>query len=386
MEKENYDYDKLEKTLEGASIGNYAELMEILRVYPLNAITKRYINQIARRLDLDVFDILRDIEKSVSEKKTPKLISFSELIREPEEPISFIIEPLLPIQSIMLLTGRRANFKSIFAGDLARCISTGQRLLDWETTPTKVVIIDMENRPRLTKKRLQELGTPETADIHFLFRREMQGLNIETDHALLSDICKDSVVIIDTLSKIHMRDENRNSEMTAVMSALLNLIESKAIKALVILHHQGKNIELGGRGASVIEDNPDIIVELMRTGTAARFKCTKHREVQEDKLTRDIRFDFSENSIRIVDIGNEEFYRFLRAFEALPEDNLKSQGAIIEALQAQGWTREGITSYLDQGVKQGYLMMTKDRQNNNAKKYSLKLDTHIKLVNGEFGR
>lgn len=293
----------------------------------------------------------------MAEKRQLKLIPFSGFLKEPEEEIEYIVDELLPLYSIVLIEGRRGSFKMYLSLFLAKCISTGEAFLGWNTVKTSVVILDLENRPRLIKKRLIKLKTPESAELSLSFRRDIGRFNIETDYKLLAEACKDCVVIIDTFSKIHFRDENKNQEMNLIMGYLLNLIESKAIKALVLLHHQGKNVELGARGASAIEDNPDAVYELSRIGhsNVCSFNCIKHREAAEDTLNKILEFRFTKDEVSVHDITDEELNRFLSDLRELSEEQMNAQTKIIEALLLKKWKREKIRELLNKAVEKGIL-------------------------------
>jgi RecA-family ATPase len=72
-------------------------------------------------------------------------------------------------------------------------------------------------------------------------------------------------VVFDTFSKIHLADENSNSQMTPVMMRLLDLCYQNNLTILLI-HHVNKNKEATGlsrgRGASCIADNVSSYLEI----------------------------------------------------------------------------------------------------------------------------
>ena len=306
-----------------------------------------------------------------------ELISFTELLAEPDEEAEHIIDPLLPAYNVMLITGRRGKLKTCVSHLLAKSISTGERFLGWSTTKTPVTIVDLENRPYLIKRRLTRLRTPKDAQIYFALRRAVKGFNVEKDHLLIAEACKGHVVIIDSLAKVHKREENKNEAMTAVMEVFLNLVENKTIKAFILIHHQGKNPELGGRGASSIEDNSDIVVELSRNGNICKFSCVKHRDASEDDVSKVLRFTFSKDAITVEDVTSEELDRFLSDLKDLPKEAMNSQSGIIEALSRQ-WSREKTRELLNKAIEKDIL--TASPGPNNALVYTFNFKHKIGTI------
>ena len=75
------------------------------------------------------------------------------------------------------------------------------------------------------------------------------------------------VMIIDPIGPLlraYGVDENSNSEVGRVIDQILAIKQAANVPGLIINHHQGKDGNLGARGASVLEDTPDAIWKLTK--------------------------------------------------------------------------------------------------------------------------
>lgn len=243
---------------------------------------------------------------------------------------------------------------------------------EWKTTPTEVIYVDMENNIRLIKKRLKLMSDNDNIpNLNFLLRQDIQNIDIENEEQKteLQELVKDKVIIFDTLSKIHKRDENSNPHMTAVMSKLVALAQESA-KAIIVLHHEGKGEKLGGRGASAIEDNPDIVIEVSTDNDFLNYRCTKHRDGKESDYTKLLSIEFTEQEIKIADITKEEFSIFFKHLKNVYEQDssiFSSQSKIVEAMAKHGYSREKVVDLIGEACDYELLGWSKDK--NNTKKY-----------------
>ena len=297
-----------------------------------------------------------------------KLKDYYEIIGSEDEELQYVIDQLLPENFLLLISGRRGKKKSIIALFMALCISTGQSFLNWSTTKHSVLYLDLENSIKLIRKRLRKLGIARPGDFKFLLRESIASLDIERDEKKIIEVCKDKIVFIDTLSKIHKAQENSNEQMTAVMERLVNLART-VCKGMVIIHHRGKVEDLGARGASSIEDCADVVIGVSTNSDVIDFRCEKHRDGDEGSISKQVKITFTSDKILIEDVTDEELNTFIARLGQLPPDNLSSQGRIIESLEGE-YSHYKVLELLKEGTKAGLLTVAKGR--NNTYKYSLR--------------
>ena len=302
-----------------------------------------------------------------------KIKDYSDVVNSENEVLPYVIENLLPEHFLLLLTGRRGRKKSLLSLIMALSIARGINFLGWKTMKSPVLYVDMENSRKLLAKRLRLLVglggkvTPIIEGITFLLSEDIGSLNIEKDESALKEDSEGKVLIIDSLAKAHKKEENSNSEMTQVMQRLINLARAN-YRALILVHNQGKNQDLGARGASAIEDTSDIVVEISTSSDLVNLTCVKHRDAKESDVTRTVRVTFSDNKITVSDAEGEEIVRFIKRLRELPEDSLSSQNRILEALKGR-YPHHKILTLLKRGVDSGFLSIT--RGESNVIRYSL---------------
>ena len=156
-----------------------------------------------------------------------------------------------------MLAGLAKAGKSWIELYLALCIATGRAAFGRPTTRAKVLIISREDRDRECKRRIELLMRGlgiEREDLRgwikidctkpLYFDRPVEVARLE--RTLVSFAPK--VVFIDSLSRIHMQNENDRSEMACVTNLWSDLC-GKYNVAVVILHHVVKM----GEGRSLMQ-------------------------------------------------------------------------------------------------------------------------------------
>lgn len=153
----------------------------------------------------------------------------------------FLLEGFLPDKGLICLSGMPSSYKSWFSSHLALTVLKGGTLLDrWKAEKGAVLFIDKENIEAQIQQRMRMLGAgDEMKDCYFV-----RG-NFTTDNlnslAMVVQFIKEKnikLVIIDSLVRVHSRNENEAVEMNKVFE---RLSEFQAAGATVLyLHHLRK--------------------------------------------------------------------------------------------------------------------------------------------------
>lgn len=195
-----------------------------------------------------------------------------------DEPIPYIIWPLVVRGSMTQVQGLPKGGKSAFDVYLGLCASTGtwpypQHLR--ADAPLNVMYIAWEDPKIMMAKRLSLYGQglgfakefmPE--NLNFIF-----GPNLFVDtltgasnlKAAITELQPD-LVVIDTLSHIHTAEENSSSEMKIPMMALDRIAKETNI-GLIYLHHtnkgsgEGRAVQNKGRGSGAIAAAWHVLVD-----------------------------------------------------------------------------------------------------------------------------
>lgn len=205
-----------------------------------------------------------------------------ESIRSKEIKIEWIVDRLIPKESITLLFGKGGIGKTWLTLDMARCIGMGTPYLGLSTVKTNVVFIDFENPLAVLNTRTQKLG--ETEGVYFW--RANNGLIgapklDKNDYALYKQLPSGSILIFDTLRASQDRDENKSNEMGLIMGRLKELRDMGF--TIILLHHTAKNSEKIAKGSTAIVDLADHILGL----TLVRKKRDGQEIVVDDEDNED---------------------------------------------------------------------------------------------------
>jgi hypothetical protein len=219
---------------------------------------------------------LRKVYTSITERRrnelnskranelTLKPFTLRDLYAENHPPIEWIADGLIPLGCLGALTGESNSYKSFLTLVLAYAIATGTPFLGHFTTPRgKVLIIDEENNRRIIEKRFRAMGIEANDDIVFL---SQQGLQIDReDHheKILRYVneLKPRLVVMDSLVRLHGRDENSASEIRIVMKGLMQLVAED--RTVLFIHHHKKEQGFSRKvGSSSLRGSTDIFAAL----------------------------------------------------------------------------------------------------------------------------
>lgn len=176
----------------------------------------------------------------------------------------WLVDGLIPLGSLSMFSGEPKSFKSYLTQCLAMSIATGQPFLGkFAVTSGKVLIVDEENPPRITRARFNDMAMPPSKDIVLLPKKGVRMDQPKSVEALLRlvDEVKPRLIIIDSLTKMHSKNENQSNEMSDVFNEIKKLMRDD--RAVVLIHHHRKayGAEKRGDGQS-IRGSSNIFAEL----------------------------------------------------------------------------------------------------------------------------
>lgn len=207
-------------------------------------------NKTALEIPLDLVE-LRTVFKSICDKRTSaettdkftlKPFTLRELYAENFPPVEWVAKDMIPLGVMAAITGDSNTFKSFLTLSLAQSIATGTPFLGkFDTTQGKVLILDEENTRRTIEKRFKDMQVEEHDNIVFLSLSGIQ-LDKEAHHksllALVNTI-KPRLIVLDSLVRLHGKDENSATEMRHVMRALSKLVDTD--RTVLFIHHNKKD-------------------------------------------------------------------------------------------------------------------------------------------------
>lgn len=248
--------------------------------------------------------------KELKEKGYIKFMTIGKILAEDFGKDLWVVKDLIPENSITAIAGSPGSFKTWITLEIARCISQGGKLFgkfDIEKTGP-VVFIDKENHLKHIQKRLKQLGfVPEYNTVYvteenFLIDKEDDFKKLKN----MISVLKPSLVVFDSLVRIHDGDENVSKDIANVMRKF-RIITNKGTSVLFIHHHrkegaQHKKSANSVRGSSDILAGIDclLLIEKTKDENSLIIEQAKLRqqqaiepfkvEIQSNKETGDVRF------------------------------------------------------------------------------------------------
>lgn len=203
--------------------------------------------------------------KIESRKNSPnELIPLSKLLKWDSGEIKWAIKDLLPENGIAILSGDPKNFKTWSTLHFALCIAEGKPVYNhFETTKGNVLIIDEEDGYGLLQQRVNILSAEEKSKIYFMI---MTGFKInyeENMQKVFRYIKKHKIktIIIDSLVRIHLGDENSSKDIAQLFGELRR-ITIKGVAILLNHHHRKKSNANKGRDSQPMRGSTDILAAI----------------------------------------------------------------------------------------------------------------------------
>jgi archaellum biogenesis ATPase FlaH len=183
-------------------------------------------------------------------------------IRGLEVKIEWIVDRLIPKESITILFGKGGIGKTWLVMDIARCIGSGIDYLGYKAQQAPVIFIDFENPITVLNTRTQRLG--EAKDVHFWrMGNELKPPMLDSSEwEQYKELPKGAVLVFDTLRASQSGDENQSKDMAKVMNRMKELRDLGF--TVILLHHTAKNTDNVSKGSTAIVDLADHILGLTR--------------------------------------------------------------------------------------------------------------------------
>ena len=164
-----------------------------------------------------------------------RLASLGELMREPDEPVSWLVEGLLPVGGLALLAAKPKVGKSTLSRCLALAVARGETFLQRNVSQGPVIYLALEEKRSEIKKHFAELGADGTEPIYIHCAAAPQDAL-----AALQDEIKrrrPALVIIDPILRMtRLRDANDYAEVSNAMEPLMALAREYTAHLLMVYH------------------------------------------------------------------------------------------------------------------------------------------------------
>ena len=200
----------------------------------------------------------------------------------PYEPLSFVVEQLLP-QGLHLLAGAPKIGKSWLALWLCLRVASGELLWNFPTRPCEVLYLCLEDSFQRIQSRLFDLTNDAPATLHFaVMAEQIQSGLVDQIEQFLTGHPATGLVVIDTLQRIRSagNDVSPYASDYRDIGVLKALADRRRI-AILLVHHLRKlsdddpmNMISGTTGLSGATDSNFVLRKSKRRENTATLYCT----------------------------------------------------------------------------------------------------------------
>ena len=228
---------------------------------------------------------------SPAPKKRIEILRMDEL---KDEAVQWLIEDLVPAKAFAAIYGKPGSFKSFVAIYLSQMIAAGQPAFGKPTAQGTCLYIAGEGQAGLKKRSDASRITHEiepSVPLYFIKRSLNLSSTLEDMQELIKEIhelgISPTLIVVDTLARNFVGDENSSSDMSQFIAVIGELIAQLGCTVLVV-HHAGKDESKGMRGSSALLGAVDAELECVRTSDeedrehlTGKLTTTKQKESED---------------------------------------------------------------------------------------------------------
>jgi hypothetical protein len=172
-----------------------------------------------------------------------KLTTLRELLAQPDEIVTWIVDQRIAAGSVNVLAGKPKAGKSTLARDLALAVARGDEWIAHRCELGAVWYIALEDKRSEIKRHFRQMGASGEEPVRFLFEQSGDGLVLQLQR--LAEAERPALIIVDTLQRlIRAKDLNDYAEVTSRLTPLLILARNSGA-AVLLVHHAGKTAREG---------------------------------------------------------------------------------------------------------------------------------------------
>ena len=250
---------------------------------------------------------------------------------------TYLVDHLIPTEAITILSGQSRSYKTYTLLDIAIAVASNKLLFgNFETSQAGVLIINEEDGERLLQQRFRQLGIQKDAGLP-IHVSALNDFKLEDKQvAQTISFCKANeitLIIIDSLIRVHSSDENSAREMSKVFAQLRKFTKAE-IAVLVTQHHRKANQNSTG-GASEMRGSSDILAAVdshiaVRRDPKDRFYLTFSQEKQ--------RYDIELEPFQMKFNTTDPIFRFeyLGTFRKQLDKSITLYASVVELLTEYG--------------------------------------------------
>jgi len=259
---------------------------------------------------------------NTSTKDGMPLIKLSDLFKEPEENVSYLVSGMLPTGGFSVMASKPKTGKSTLTRNLALSVSRGDSFLNRTTQKGSVIYYALEEKKSEVRRHFKDMGATGDEEIYIYAGSVPVDALIQIREIVES--IKPALVIIDPLFRLtRVKDGNDYVQVTQALDPLLRLARDTGTHVLCV-HHTSKGQGQGGDsvlGSTAIFSSVDTLI-IMKRHEEYRTISSIQR-YGEDLPETTLHFDKDSRTIEIGKPKQEEDVSTLKEaiFEFLSSQN-----------------------------------------------------------------
>lgn len=226
-----------------------------------------------------------------------------------EEP-DWLIDDVLPAESMSVIYGKSEAYKTFIAMDMVCSIATGAQWHGFETKKSPVLYISAEGQRGINyRKRAWEVRHGRNADWLGILGQPIDmtdptigvSLTIAIERFEEQFSVRPSIIVLDTLNRCFGDgDENSTQDMTRFIKSC-DAVKAATGVGIMIIHHSGKDDTKGMRGNSALRGAVDTEFLVTRPDPDARRTVFKNTKIKDADRPPEITFDMMVQEIGKLD-------------------------------------------------------------------------------------
>ncbi|QDP55730.1 MAG: hypothetical protein Tp138OMZ00d2C19078241_62 [Prokaryotic dsDNA virus sp.] len=226
-----------------------------------------------------------------------------------EEP-DWLIDDVLPAESMTVIYGKSEAYKTFIAMDMVCSIATGASWHGFETKKAPVLYVSAEGQRGINyRKRAWEVKHGRHADWLGILGQPVDmtdptigvSLTIAIERFEEQFEVRPALIVLDTLNRCFGDgDENSTQDMTRFIKSC-DAVKAATGVGIMIIHHSGKDDTKGMRGNSALRGAVDTEFLVTRPDPDARSTVFKNTKIKDADRPPEITFD-----MMVQEIGKQD--------------------------------------------------------------------------------
>ena len=305
-------------------------------------------------------ELARRQAEGVVDEKIPEApvnpISLKDLYEKEFPPNRWVIEELIPLNSLTVLSSPPGYYKTWVLLEMATKLARGEPIFGnfkpgIEKCP--VLIVNEENWEGLMQARLKFLISSEQASLNGVYFLNQTGIKIKTLDGVLK-FCEEKeikFVVFDSITRLHDFDENKASEIKQVFEHLKKFT-LKGISVMFTHHHRKQSMFKPSNPSEQMRGSTDLAA-MVDTHLLLDNKLVTNEEMEEEVVLiisqpkQRVKENLPDFKVKIVKNGDDKLeFVYDGPYDAASEKSAKINeytGPILEYIeQNEGCSKRDI--------------------------------------------